>query len=104
MLSYSLALRCRNRPGIVAAVAGAIASQGGDIAEAAQFDDARTGSFFMRIRFQLPEERLAAFRAPLPNLRKPSTSTGRCGRPTRSARCSSPYRASTIVSSTSSTA
>ncbi len=63
MLSYSLALRCRNRLGIVAAVAGAIASQGGDIAEAAQFDDARTGSFFMRIRFQLPEERLAAFRA-----------------------------------------
>lgn len=53
MSSLILTLRCPNRPGIVAAVASEIAVNGGDIAEAAQFDDAHTGLFFMRVRFSL---------------------------------------------------
>jgi formyltetrahydrofolate deformylase len=59
---YLLTLRCSNRSGIVAAVAARIASHGGDIYEAHQFDDAGTGMFFMRVGFSMaaPE---ADFRA-----------------------------------------
>lgn len=53
MTTHILTLDCRNRPGIVAAVAGAIAKHGGDIVQAAQFDDATTGRFFMRVQFQM---------------------------------------------------
>ncbi|MDP3897998.1 MAG: formyltetrahydrofolate deformylase [Mesorhizobium sp.] len=62
MTQYILTLRCRNRSGIVAAVATRIASYGGDITEAHQFDDAETGMFFMRVEFAMegPED---AFRA-----------------------------------------
>jgi formyltetrahydrofolate deformylase len=47
-----LTLSCPNRPGIVAAVAGFVLAQGGDIGEAQQFDDAATGRFFMRVVFR----------------------------------------------------
>ena len=50
-----LTLSCPNRPGIVAAVAGAIAEGGGDIREAQQYDDAATGRFFMRVVFAAPD-------------------------------------------------
>ncbi|MBF9031736.1 formyltetrahydrofolate deformylase [Rhodobacterales bacterium HKCCE3408] len=50
--AYILTLSCRNRPGIVAEVAGFLASDGGDITEARQFDDALTGLFFMRVCFE----------------------------------------------------
>ena len=40
MAQHVLTLRCDNRPGIVAAVATRLAANGGDITEAAQFDDA----------------------------------------------------------------
>lgn len=53
MASYILTLRCKNRPGIVAAVATRLAAAGGDITEAAQFDDVLTGQFFMRVQFRL---------------------------------------------------
>ncbi len=49
-----LKLTCANRPGIVAAVAAVIAEHGGDILESSQFDDVRTGLFFMRVRFSTP--------------------------------------------------
>ncbi len=52
MSDYILTLRCENRPGIVAAVATRLAANGGDITEAAQFDDPLTGKFFMRVAFR----------------------------------------------------
>jgi len=51
---HVLNVRCRNRPGVVAAVSGEVFANGGDITEAAQFDDALTGQFFMRVVFAMP--------------------------------------------------
>ncbi|MCD2178194.1 formyltetrahydrofolate deformylase [Rhizobium sp. C1] len=62
MADYILTLRCANRSGIVAAVAVRIATHGGDIFEAHQFDDPETGMFFMRVAFSMAEPE-AAFRA-----------------------------------------
>jgi len=50
-----LTLSCPDRPGIVHAVSGFLLAQGGNIVEAAQFDDAVTGVFFMRVCFELPK-------------------------------------------------
>lgn len=52
---YILTLSCPDRPGLVAEVSGRIAQFGGNILEAAQFDDHDTGNFFMRIRFDMDE-------------------------------------------------
>ncbi len=49
-----LTLSCPDRPGIVHAVSGFLLAQGGNIVEAAQFDDAMTSVFFMRVCFVLP--------------------------------------------------
>ncbi len=49
--SFILTLSCNDRPGIVHAVTGVLAAQGGNISEAAQFNDQSTGLFFMRVRF-----------------------------------------------------
>jgi formyltetrahydrofolate deformylase len=57
MTEHILTLRCENRPGIVAAVATRLAANGGDITEAAQFDDALTGQFFMRVAFRMDRPR-----------------------------------------------
>ncbi len=51
---FFLKISCENRPGIVAAVSGCIAANGGDILEAAQFDDTETGQFLMRVYFSSP--------------------------------------------------
>lgn len=53
-------------PGIVAAVASRIASAGGNITEAQQFEDSQTGNFFMRVAFSTDEtlERLRATLGP----------------------------------------
>ncbi len=48
---YFLSLSCRNRPGIVAAVARCLFEGGGNIQEAHQHDDTETGKFFARIGF-----------------------------------------------------
>ncbi len=50
-----LTLSCPDRPGIVHAVSGFLLAQGGNIVEAAQFDDAVTGVFFMRVCFELKQ-------------------------------------------------
>ena len=52
--TYTLRLSCPDRPGLVAKVAGFLASAGGNIVEAQQFDDRLTGSFFMRVVFEMP--------------------------------------------------
>ncbi|MDR3514954.1 MAG: formyltetrahydrofolate deformylase [Azospirillaceae bacterium] len=48
---YILTLSCRNRPGIVAAVAAHLFEGGGNILDAQQFDDTETDRFFMRLVF-----------------------------------------------------
>lgn len=48
---YFLSLSCRNRPGIVAAVARCLFEGGANIQEAHQHDDVETGTFFSRIGF-----------------------------------------------------
>lgn len=50
-----LKLTCPDRPGIVAAVSTLIAEHGGNILESSQFDDLRSGQFFMRVRFSFRE-------------------------------------------------
>ena len=52
--SYLLTLQCKNRPGIVAGVATRLATHGGNITAAQQFDDPETDRFFMRVAFDLP--------------------------------------------------
>jgi formyltetrahydrofolate deformylase len=49
-----LTLACRDRPGIVAAVAASLAGKGADIRDSQQFGDADTDRFFMRVHAQLP--------------------------------------------------
>jgi formyltetrahydrofolate deformylase len=44
-----LTLSCRDQPGIVAGVTGALFEAGANILEAQQFDDAQSGQFFMRV-------------------------------------------------------
>ena len=61
MTSRILTLSCPNTPGIVAEVAARVAHNGGNITEAAQFDDSFSGAFFMRLRFSIDESALDAF-------------------------------------------
>ena len=49
--AYILTLSCRDRPGIVHAVSGFLLERGGNIEEAAQYNDPDTGLFFMRVQF-----------------------------------------------------
>jgi formyltetrahydrofolate deformylase len=49
MRRYILTINCPDRVGIVAAVTGLIAGQGGSVLEAAQHGDLGTGRFFLRI-------------------------------------------------------
>ncbi len=59
---WVLSLSCPDRPGIVAAVAGLLASHGGNITESKQFGDAMSGLFFMRVQVEstAPEADLRA--------------------------------------------
>ena len=49
--AYILTLSCPDRPGIVHAVSGFLYERGGNIEEAAQYNDHDTGLFFMRVQF-----------------------------------------------------
>ena len=51
-----LVLSCPDRPGILASVTRLLFDQGANVEESQQFDDLRTGMFFMRIRFSVPAE------------------------------------------------
>jgi formyltetrahydrofolate deformylase len=48
-----LTLSCKDRPGLVAGVAGFLFNQGANILEAGQFNDRDSGLFFMRVLFEL---------------------------------------------------
>ena len=50
-VTYVLTLSCPDKPGIVHAVSGFLLQHGGNIEEAAQFNDHATGLFFMRVQF-----------------------------------------------------
>jgi formyltetrahydrofolate deformylase len=52
--SQILTFSCPDRTGIVHAVTGLLAERGGNITEAAQFNDTASGRFFMRVQFDLP--------------------------------------------------
>ena len=56
MASYTLTLTCADRPGIVHSVTGAIVDLAGNIVESAQYGDAATNNFSMRINFSLADE------------------------------------------------
>lgn len=61
--TYILTLSCPDRTGIVHAVSGFLLERGGNIEEAAQYNDHDTGLFFMRVQFacaQLGGESLEA--------------------------------------------
>jgi formyltetrahydrofolate deformylase len=49
--AYVLTLACQDRPGIVHAVSGFLLEHGGNIEEAAQYNDHSTGLFFLRVQF-----------------------------------------------------
>jgi len=53
--TYILTLSCKDVRGIVAAVTGFLAEHHGFIIESAQFGDASTGQFFLRIEFSTDE-------------------------------------------------
>lgn len=56
-MSYILTLSCKDRPGLVAAVSGALFRNGANITGAQQFDDRETGLFFMRVSFETEKPR-----------------------------------------------
>ena len=66
--AFILTLSCPDRAGIVHAVTGVLAAQGGIISEAAQFNDQGTGLFFMRVRFAAPGATVASLSKPLGEL------------------------------------
>jgi formyltetrahydrofolate deformylase len=49
--AYILTLSCPDRTGIVHAVSGFLLERGGNIEEAAQYNDPATGLFFLRVQF-----------------------------------------------------
>jgi len=65
MTAYILTLSCPDRTGIVHAVSGFLLERGGNIEEAAQYNDHDTGLFFMRVRFACTDASEAALRADL---------------------------------------
>ena len=65
MPAYILTLSCPDRTGIVHAVSGFLLERGGNIEEAAQFNDPTTGLFFMRVRFACSDHAEAALREQL---------------------------------------
>ncbi len=50
---FVLTISCPDRPGIVHAITGVLAKQGGNIVESQQFEDPAAGQFFMRMAFTI---------------------------------------------------
>ena len=60
--AYVLTLSCPDRRGIVHAVSGFLLEHGGNIEEAAQYNDHDTGLFFMRVQFACADAGAEALR------------------------------------------
>ena len=69
--AYVLTLSCPDRRGIVHAVSGFLLEHGGNIEEAAQYNDHDTGLFFMRVQFACESLDDAALRARLAPFAEP---------------------------------
>jgi formyltetrahydrofolate deformylase len=69
-MSESLILNwsCPDRIGIVHSVTALLVERGGNITEAAQFNDESTGHFFMRMKFDLPKAHAADLQTHLADL------------------------------------
>ena len=63
--AYILTLSCADRLGLVHAVSGFLLECGGNIEEAAQYNDRDTGLFFMRVQFACQRMNLPELRAQL---------------------------------------
>ena len=63
--TYTLTLSCPDRPGIVHAVSGFLLERGGNIEEAAQYNDHATGLFFMCVQFACDQVSEADLSSPL---------------------------------------
>jgi len=62
---YTLTLSCPDRMGLVHAVSGFLLEHGGNIEEAAQYNDSGTGLFFMRVQFACVEHGFDALKTQL---------------------------------------
>ncbi len=82
---WVVSLSCPDRPGIVHAVTGAIASLGGNIHQSQQFGDGDTGLFFMRIEVEADVEQhvLDGALAPVAEEFGMTLRVDRAGRPMR---------------------
>ncbi|MFZ9285706.1 MAG: formyltetrahydrofolate deformylase, partial [Burkholderiaceae bacterium] len=63
--TYVLTLSCPDKAGIVHAVSGHLLGWGGNIEEAAQYNDTHTGLFFMRVQFSCASTGMDAMRESL---------------------------------------
>ncbi len=70
---YVLTLSCPDRKGLVHALSGFLLEQGGNIEEAAQFNDRATGLFFMRVQFACDAQNYADLKARLGQFAEPYT-------------------------------
>jgi len=69
--TYILTLSCPDRLGLVHAVSGFLLERGGNIEEAAQYNDPDTGLFFMRVQFKCVRLTHADLRSQLGFFAKP---------------------------------
>ena len=69
--TYVLTLSCPDRLGLVHAVSGFLLEHGGNIEEAAQYNDPATGLFFMRVQFFCDRHDHAALTARLAGFAEP---------------------------------
>src|SRR3954464_9051097 len=69
--AYILTLSCPDRPGIVHAVSGFLLERGGNIEEAAQYNDHDTGLFFMRVQFACDQLTFADLKQQLASFAEP---------------------------------
>ena len=69
--AYILTLSCPDRLGLVHAVSGFLLEHGGNIEEAAQYNDDATGLFFMRVQFACGQHDHAALKTRLASFAEP---------------------------------
>ncbi|MDH5856983.1 formyltetrahydrofolate deformylase [Lampropedia aestuarii] len=69
--TFILTLSCPDRKGLVHAVSGFLLDNGGNIEEAAQFNDQTTGLFFMRVQFSAADQSLSNLQAALAEFAPP---------------------------------
>ncbi|MDO8249999.1 MAG: formyltetrahydrofolate deformylase [Rhodoferax sp.] len=75
--TYILTLSCPDRLGLVHAVSGFLLERGGNIEEAAQYNDSDTGLFFMRVQFACGQQTHEALKTQLAVFAQPFEMTWR---------------------------